>query len=469
MIPVHEVAVSGAGIGGLSLALSLAQQGVNSVVFERRSAWSEQGAGVQLGPNATRRLMGWGLTDALYQCAFFPPSLQVIDGIKGTLLSELPLGERAHSRYGAPYATLLRADLQALLRIKVDQLGLTDVRLGERLLAETVGSIDPFAGKGLGVRGLDERTREQGRVGERQLGSIGVEFSVLGPEGKDEGTQDEGAQDRSHTPLAPHATRHQAQALVGAEGMFSPIRAHHFQQDALHDTGHLAFRALIKRANLPATMRAESVQLFLAPGLHWVQYPVAAGEWLNVVVLLEVGPQVTFHGQDAPAQRSRFLNNPWQENASTLANPSRDLERLLNALGRVHGQLKDMAQWAESWSVWPLYAAQPIQGEADMARGRLCLLGDAAHPMLPYLAQGAGLSIEDAQAFSQSFAFTHLSVPQRLARYAQMRWLRCARVQRRASRNATLFHLRSPLDVFRNVAMQTLGPRLLDLPWLYDY
>jgi salicylate hydroxylase len=104
-----------------------------------------------------------------------------------------------------------------------------------------------------------------------------------------------------------------------------------------------------------------------------------------------------------------------------------------------------------------------------MARGGLALLGDAAHPMLPYLAQGAGMSIEDAQVFSMCWGESCLSVPERLRRYAELRWQRCAKVQRRALRNANVFHVGQPLLFMRNMAMRTLGARLLDTPWLYSH
>lgn len=102
-----------------------------------------------------------------------------------------------------------------------------------------------------------------------------------------------------------------------------------------------------------------------------------------------------------------------------------------------------------------------------MARGRVALLGDAAHPMRPYLAQGAGMAIEDAHALAQSLAMTEIDLPTRLQRYALNRWQRCARVQARAERNGRIFHSSSLLRWGRDLGMQILGDRLLDVPWLY--
>ena len=112
-----------------------------------------------------------------------------------------------------------------------------------------------------------------------------------------------------------------------------------------------------------------------------------------------------------------------------------------------------------------------MAGAHEQAKGRVALLGDAAHPMLPYLAQGAGMAIEDAWVLSQvlhgSGPATGEAMPARLARYANQRWQRNARVQARAIRNGKIFHAIGPVRWGRNAAMKMLGERLLDVPWLY--
>ena len=106
-----------------------------------------------------------------------------------------------------------------------------------------------------------------------------------------------------------------------------------------------------------------------------------------------------------------------------------------------------------------------------MARGRAALLGDAAHPMLPFLAQGAGMALEDASALQRVLAdcdVTAPDVPAALQRYARERWERCARVQRRARRNAAIFHAQGLLRVGRDLALRAGGESVLDVPWLYQ-
>ena len=103
-----------------------------------------------------------------------------------------------------------------------------------------------------------------------------------------------------------------------------------------------------------------------------------------------------------------------------------------------------------------------------MAGERVALVGDAAHPMLPYLAQGAGMAIEDAVALADALdGGDAAAVPAALARYAAARWQRNAQVQARARRNGEIFHATGLVRLGRDAALRLLGARLLDVPWLY--
>ena len=87
--------------------------------------------------------------------------------------------------------------------------------------------------------------------------------------------------------------------------------------------------------------------------------------------------------------------------------------------------------------------------------------------MLPYLAQGAGMAIEDAQVLASAWSERSWTVPQRLQHYAQQRWQRNARVQQRAQRNGHIFHETGLMRIGRDLALRTMGARLMDIPWLY--
>jgi salicylate hydroxylase len=182
----------------------------------------------------------------------------------------------------------------------------------------------------------------------------------------------------------------------------------------------------------------------MGPRLHVVHYPVQGGRGLNVVAIV--------HG-DLPADVQRW---------DAQAQPA----QLLQALGPVHAELHERMVAMQGWRVWALHDRPPVQGPEQMAAGRVALLGDAAHPMRPYLAQGAGMAIEDAQALALAWGHAG-SVPERLQRFAQARWQRNARVQARAIRNGEIFHAQGPVAWARNASMRLLGERVMDVPWLY--
>jgi len=121
------------------------------------------------------------------------------------------------------------------------------------------------------------------------------------------------------------------------------------------------------------------------------------------------------------------------------------------------------------WRAWQLFDRAPVQSGDALVRDRVVLLGDAAHPMRPYLAQGAAMAIEDAQGLSYALAGDVSGVTQRLSNYANTRWQRCARVQATARRNGDVFHASGLTRLGRDAAMWAMGRRLMDPAWLYGY
>jgi salicylate hydroxylase len=115
-------------------------------------------------------------------------------------------------------------------------------------------------------------------------------------------------------------------------------------------------------------------------------------------------------------------------------------------------------------------AKAPLRSELQMVAGRVALLGDAAHPMLPYLAQGAGMSIEDADSLGRQFSsLSEQDSRTILSAYAQLRWRRNAWVQQRALLNQKVFHAEGLLAVARNSSLRLFGDKLLSMPWLYGH
>ena len=140
---------------------------------------------------------------------------------------------------------------------------------------------------------------------------------------------------------------------------------------------------------------------------------------------------------------------------------------LLAALSGASAELLDVVRGVPQWRLWVLCDRPPLASADDMVQGRVALLGDAAHPMRPYLAQGAGMAIEDAHELAQMLSMTAIDLPTRLRRYALNRWQRCARVQRRSERNGKIFHSEGVVRWGRDLSLRLLGERLLDVPWLY--
>jgi salicylate hydroxylase len=238
----------------------------------------------------------------------------------------------------------------------------------------------------------------------------------------------------------------EAPLLVGADGLWSQVRKQVIDNDvAPRVTGHLAFRAMLPQSELPAALRSQVVTAWMGPDFHAVHYPVRSGEWLNVVCIV--------HGKVSGDPQS------WDHSANA--------SELRSRMALARGPLHDMIHAIANWRLWPLSDREPMASAAQHAKGRIALLGDAAHPMRPYLAQGAGMAIEDAATLAQCISETPGQIPQALTRYAELRWQRNARVQARAIRNGQIYHLKGFKQLGRDLALKLLGPRLMDVPWLY--
>ncbi|MDB5873936.1 MAG: monooxygenase, FAD-binding [Ramlibacter sp.] len=386
-----QALIVGGGIGGLAAALTCSRAGWSARLYEKAQQFSEVGAGIQLGPNATRILAHWGLESALASVAAFPGRLIVRAAQDGSQLGTLRLGSAFTERYGAPYAAVHRADLQDLLLDAVRNAGV-DVQL-----SAAVGTVLSFPHAA--------RLRIDGREIE-------------------------------------------GDALVGADGLWSAVRSQVFSDGPPVFAGHLAYRSLAIQRDLPEPLRSRDVTVWLGPRMHLVSYPVKRGEQLNVVVLVQGAARA------AAAQE-------WDQAAAAA--------ELQIAMGPLCAPLQDLVQAMPGWRLWALHDRPPMRGADEMARGRVALLGDAAHPMLPYFAQGAGMALEDAEELGRTLSMGEGDddAPLALRRYAQSRWQRCARVQALSRRNGHIFHATGPLRWGRDLSLRLLGERLLDQPWLY--
>jgi salicylate hydroxylase len=409
----RNVLIAGGGIAGMASALTLSRAGWQVQVFERAKSFVEVGAGVQLGPNVTRVLQAWGLSDALKQVAAFPTQLMARSARSSEILGALPLAANMQTRYGAPYITIHRADLHQLL-------------LDEALAQGTQVEAD----------------------------------SVVQSLHSDLAAQDAQPPVNAQVLMAGQTVALSADMAVVADGVWSQLRQQLLADGSVQPTGHLAYRTLLRQADLPAHLRSNDVTVWMGPDAHVVHYPVCGGEWLNLVVLTE-GQMLGVKADDLQS---------WNAQQT----PEQTEHDLQAALRGACVRLQEIISAATSWRAWPLCGRAPMRGAHQHAIGRVALVGDAAHPMLPYLAQGAGMAIEDAAVLAQQLILASEqssghAVADGIQVFAAQRWQRNAQVQRGAVRNGQVFHARGPMRWGRDVGLRLAGPMLMDQPWLYGY
>ena len=335
-----------------------------------------------------------GLESRLKPHVVAPVALRVLDGVSAREIVRVPLGEIAAQRYGAPYWTLHRGDLQAALAAAAaGHFGII-VKLGMR--------VEDFVAHPNGLT-----------VSARGRGGVSDEHGV---------------------------------ALIGADGLWSLVRRRIGHRTPPRFAGRTAWRALVPALAVAPEFREPVVHLWLGRNAHLVHYPVKAGRVINIVVIAT----------------SRWSGPGWSEPAGRA-----DLIPWFAAAGWAP-QTLTLVNLPEAWLKWALFEHRPLW---RWSRGRVALLGDAAHPVLPYLAQGAALAIEDAAVVAQCLGQMPDDAASALKTYAAIRRARAWKVQRAAARNGTRYHRTGAARLLRDAAMRTIGgARLLaHYDWLYDW
>ncbi len=390
----ERVLVVGAGIGGLTCALALAQQGFEVHVLEQSDSIGEIGAGIQLSPNCVRVLHHLGLEECLQRVAFLPDAVEMRNWRTGQVIATNPLGERAVAAYGFPYYHVHRADLMTALVARA--------HAHHNVSLHTATRFEAFA-----------QTTD------------GVEVQT----------------DKQH---------YSGALLIGADGIHSIVRANLFGVEAPRFTGHVAWRALVPTERLPQGLVHPTATLWMGPGKHFVHYYVRAGSLVNCVCVVEKAG--------------------WEIESWTQRGERDELER-------------DFAGWHETVRVlianmapdacykWALFDRRPMPA---WNQGRVALLGDACHPTLPFMAQGAAMAIEDAAVLAELLsqgangAAQMRDIAGSLARYASLRRPRTARIQRASRSNARLFHLHGTTAWLRDRVLGTAQGNMLNWVFRYD-
>ena len=386
--PPGPVLVAGGGIGGLATALALARYGIASHVLERRPAFHEDGAGIQIGPNGTRILRRLGVADTLRPHVGVPEALRVRDGRTGAELARLPLGRWIAMRHGAPYWVAHRKDLHSAL---------LQTARAEPLIAL----------------------------------SMGFDASEV-------------ASDAGHVAVAAeNGQAWSGKALIAADGIWSPLRQLLFDAAAPKFCGKSAARSVVPVDELPEDFHRPETTIWLFKNAHVVHYPVSGGEELAVVVVLD----------------DRHDSGDW----SAPVPPSWVQQKMPECAE----PLQALILQARGWKQWALHTL-PVP--RHWTRGPIALLGDAAHPVLPFLAQGGVMALEDAMVVADAL-HRSTDVTAALKWYQRQRRPRAIRVARASRRNGSIYHLSGPQALARNLVLRKVPPQRLmaRYDWLYGW
>jgi salicylate hydroxylase len=388
--PRKQILIAGAGIGGLAAALALAKRGIASHVFERKAAFAEEGAGIQIGPNGTKILAHLGVADALGPYVAVPQAIRILDAATGSDLARLPLGRWIHERHGAPYWVAHRHDLHAALLKRAREHGLIRLSTGADIVSALSDS------HRIAVRMADGRTW-----------------------GGD--------------------------ALIAADGLWSRLRTTLIDPTPPRSAGKSAARSVVSRDAVPARLRNNETHLWLAPSAHVVHYPVRAGAETAIVAI--------FDEREAADGWSTAIDPGW----------------VLSRAKQFPPELRELLSQPRSWRKWSL---QSLPGRRSWVRGRVALLGDAAHPVLPFLAQGGVLALEDAVVLAEALSSTlGEDIPRGLREYERRRLARVRRVERASRWNGRIYHVGGIAASIRNAVISAAPPERLmaSYDWLYGW
>jgi salicylate hydroxylase len=386
-----RIGIIGGGIGGLALAAALRRHGFQARIFERAAAFSEIGAGIQMTPNAVRVMRALDLFDDLRAVSFTPQALVGRNWRNAREMFRTPLADECERLYGAPFLHVHRADLHAIL-----------------------------------ARDLPADCATFGAV------CTGV---TQGP--------------TTATAHFTDGTSYEADLIVGADGIHSPVRAALFGDQPPRFTGNMCWRATIPFATQPLDFVSPDTSFWMGPHGHVVTYYVQGGRAVNVVAILET---------------ASWVEESWNVLSSR--------EELLAGFPGWHRNLIKLFSAADTVYKWGLFDRDPMPA---WSVGRTTLLGDSAHPMLPFLSQGAAMAIEDAYVLAAALQAQPADIPAALAQYEALRKPRTSRVQLESRERGRTYHLASPLALLkRDIAYRVrnlINPHKSGIKanWVYEY
>jgi salicylate hydroxylase len=231
-------------------------------------------------------------------------------------------------------------------------------------------------------------------------------------------------------------------ALIGADGLWSSIRQIVVGDGKPKPAGHITYRAVLPTSEMPEKFRWRDMVVWAGEKVHLVHYPLRTGELFNLVAV--------------------FHSDRYEEGWDSYGDPNELQERFSKTCAPVRTLLNKI----ESWRMWVLCDRPPIK---EWSRGRITLLGDAAHPMLQYLAQGANMAIEDGVCLADRAVAARGDYANAFRAYQEARYLRTARVQIMARVYGEFFHAGGVAKELRNLMLgaRTPADHFAAVQWLY--
>jgi 2-polyprenyl-6-methoxyphenol hydroxylase-like FAD-dependent oxidoreductase len=382
------VLIAGGGIGGLAAAMGLAQKGIASIVLEKAASLGEIGAGIQLGPNAFHAFDYLGVGAAARSMAVYIDQLRLMDALSAEEITHVDLGDAFRARFRNPYAVVHRGDLHGVFLKACQASPLVDLRVKSE------------------VKSYDQDTSSvtvRLASGERVTGSM----------------------------------------LIGADGLWSNIRAQVVGDGPPRVSGHTTYRSVIPTEQMPEDLRWNAATLWAGPKCHLVHYPLSGWKLFNLVVTCHNDAGEPVAGKPVPA------------------------DEVMQGFRHIHERAQAIIRHGKDWKLWVLCDRDPVERWVD---GRVALLGDAAHPMLQYFAQGACMALEDAVCVCHSLAQQPGEVESALASYAGQRLVRTARVQLQSRAiGEHIYHPSGAHAQVRNAIMRAKSSEDFygHLAWLY--
>lgn len=381
----QRIAIVGAGVGGLTLALALRERGMDAQIYERTRELREVGAAVYLAANATRFIQRFGLGDAMAAVSWTPTALIYRDGRDGRVIGRHTGTE--DEAFGAPGWGIHRADLQAILS---EAVGLDRIHLGKDLAGYS--------------QDADE---------------VVLDFA--------DGTQV------------------RADLVVGADGARSTVRELMIGYDDKIYTGRSGFRGLVNLRDLPSLPDPDALQFWIGPDGHLLHYPIGAdGDVINFLLVKKL---------------------PWDGDDWTV--PTLPDEHLRHFAGW-HPAVIEMISAPTFEQRWALNRRPPLARWYD---GRVVLLGDAAHALVPHHGQGANTTVEDAVVLARCLQESGLAdLDRTLVSYQAQRLERTARIQKASYVTAEVLHLPDgPEATERNTLLASTDWMRGQLDWIHSF